>query len=281
MNGDSLNASILTQDRKYFVQNNSSSEDELYEVPVLMIIILSCCYGMISLVTVVGNFCVLFIIALSRRMQTVTYFFIANLAVADIVIGLFSIPFQFQAALLQKWVLPTFMCAFCPFVQILSVNVSVFSLTAIALDRYRAVVFPLKAKSSKVSAKWIIVCIWIFSGAAGVPYAYALRVTMVFDQETGNFSKPFCQNVGMSLHAWKVYNHILVCLQYFVPLLLISLVYAGIGVKLRGSKTPGNKEGTRDDVILRNRKKVNVCACFTNLNKIQNIQLFRCFVFTF
>lgn len=51
-------------------------------------------------------------------MRTVTNMFIANLALADIIIGLFAIPFQFQAALLQRWNLPDFMCAFCPFVQV-------------------------------------------------------------------------------------------------------------------------------------------------------------------
>jgi leucokinin receptor len=55
--------------------------------------------------------------------------------------GLFA---QFQAALLQRWNLPHFMCAFCPFVQVLSVNVSVFTLTAIAVDRHRAILNPLR-----------------------------------------------------------------------------------------------------------------------------------------
>jgi leucokinin receptor len=51
---------------------------------------------------------------------------------------------QFQAALLQRWNLPHFMCPFCPFVQVLSVNVSVFTLTAIAVDRHRAIIEPLR-----------------------------------------------------------------------------------------------------------------------------------------
>jgi len=50
--------------------------------------------------------------------QSVTNFFIANLALADVIIGLFAIPFQFQAALLQRWNLPDFMCPFCPFFQV-------------------------------------------------------------------------------------------------------------------------------------------------------------------
>ncbi|KAI8428911.1 hypothetical protein MSG28_007543, partial [Choristoneura fumiferana] len=54
----------------------------------------------------------------------------------------------FQAALLQRWLLPHFMCPFCPFVQALSVNVSVFTLTAIAIDRHRAIITPLSPYTS-------------------------------------------------------------------------------------------------------------------------------------
>lgn len=51
-------------------------------------------------------------------MRTVTNFFIANLALADITIAMFTIPFQFQAVLLQRWDLPDFLCALCPFIQV-------------------------------------------------------------------------------------------------------------------------------------------------------------------
>lgn len=239
-----------------FNVTNHPEEDDLYDVPPEIIILLSCCYGIISLVAVLGNFCVLLIVGTSRRMRTVTNFFIANLAVADIIIGLFSIPFQFQAALLQRWVLPPFMCAFCPFVQVLSVNVSIITLTAIALDRFRAVMYPLKARTSKLSAKLAIFAIWVFSAVASIPYALALRVTLVYDPVTGYDSKPFCSNVQISPDLWKLYNHALVTLQYFLPLLLISAVYIAIAVKLRDAKTPGNKQGDRDANILKNRKKV-------------------------
>ncbi|XP_076373179.1 tachykinin-like peptides receptor 99D [Tachypleus tridentatus] len=229
---------------------------EIYDVPAGVTSLLSVCYGTVSLLAVMGNFAVLWIVATSLRMQTVTNFFIANLACADIVIGLFSIPFQFQAALLQRWVLPEFMCAFCPFVQTLSVNVSIFTLTAISLDRYRAVMFPLKARTSKVRAKFIILGIWTFATIASLPYALALRVTHVFDPVTGNYTKPFCNNVGIPQLIWNIYNPILVCLQYFIPLVVISYAYGRMGLKLKDAQTPGNAEGTRDAGILRNKRKV-------------------------
>jgi hypothetical protein len=100
-------------------QEGENPDNYLYEVPTAMVVLLSICYGAISVVAVIGNSLVIWIIVSSRRMQrSATNCFIANLAMADIAIGLFSVPFQFQAALLQRWNLPEFMCAFCPFVQV-------------------------------------------------------------------------------------------------------------------------------------------------------------------
>ena len=51
-------------------------------------------------------------------MHTVMNVYIGNLALADVIIALFCIPFQFQAALLNRWDLPAFMCKLCPFLQV-------------------------------------------------------------------------------------------------------------------------------------------------------------------
>lgn len=66
----------------------------LYEVPVGIIVLLSIFYGSISIIAVIGNSLVIWIVATTRQMQTVTNLFIANLALADVVIGMFVIPFQ-------------------------------------------------------------------------------------------------------------------------------------------------------------------------------------------
>ncbi|XP_063984009.1 neuromedin-K receptor isoform X1 [Diachasmimorpha longicaudata] len=232
--------------------------DELYDVPTGIIFLLSVCYGSISVLAVAGNSLVMWIVATSRRMQSVTNCFIANLALADIVIGLFAIPFQFQAALLQRWNLPYFMCAFCPFVQVLCVNVSVFTLTAIAVDRHRAILKPLSARPSKLRAKIIIAGIWIVSGALAAPMAAALRVILVPESSAGgrSHSKPFCQNVNMSERSMLTYRALLGFLQYLTPLTIISCVYARMALKLWGSRAPGNAQDSRDANLMKNKKKV-------------------------
>ena len=62
-----------------------------------------------SFVAVTGNILVIYVI-IFKRVRTVTNMYIANLALADVIIGLFAIPFQFQAILLQRWTLPAFLC---------------------------------------------------------------------------------------------------------------------------------------------------------------------------
>ena len=92
-------------------------------MPSSIIVLLTVCYVLISLIAIVGNSLVMYVVLVSWRMQTVTNFYIANLALSDVVLALFCIPFQFRAALVQRWELPEFMCQFCPFMQTLSVSV--------------------------------------------------------------------------------------------------------------------------------------------------------------
>ena len=108
---------------------------DIYEVPISLTVIFSIFYAFIIVVAVVGNTLVIYVVFISSRMRTVTNFYIANLAFADVTIAVFCIPFQFHAALVQRWDLPEFMCKFCPFAQTLSVNVSIFTLLVISHDR--------------------------------------------------------------------------------------------------------------------------------------------------
>ncbi|XP_042874663.1 substance-K receptor-like isoform X2 [Penaeus japonicus] len=232
-----------------------SDETILYDVPTGIVVLLSIFYGSISLVAVVGNALVMWIVATSRKMHSVTNYFIANLALADIIIGLFAIPFQFQAALLQRWNLPHFMCAFCPFFQTVSVNVSIFTLTAIAVDRYRAIVHPLSARPSKFRSKVVIASIWLFSTTLAIPNAIALRVIYVVDAATGK-SKPYCSPVNIDTVVMWAYSHVMVGLQFFVPLGIISFAYIRMGWELWGAQTPGNAEDARDAHVLKNKKRV-------------------------
>ena len=117
-------------------EDKQDDEISIYEIPNSLVIVLSILYGIIILTALLGNTLVIYVVIVSPRMRTVTNYYIANLAFADVTIAMFAFPFQFHAALMQRWDLPAFMCKFCPTVGVLSVNISIFTLVALALDRY-------------------------------------------------------------------------------------------------------------------------------------------------
>ncbi|XP_017477504.1 PREDICTED: prolactin-releasing peptide receptor-like [Rhagoletis zephyria] len=235
--------------------------EQLYSASTGIIALLSIFYGTISFLAVIGNSLVIWVVLTTRHMHTVTNMYIANLAIADVVIGLFCIPFQFQAALLQRWNLPWFMCGFCPFVQALTVNVSVFTLTAIAIDRHRAIINPFRARPTMLVSKLILVGIWLVALVFATPCAIAFRVELEHERysENGiifNATRPFCMNKNLSEAQLQTYRYTLVFMQYFVPFCVISFVYIQMAVRLWGTRAPGNAQDTRDTTFLRNKKKV-------------------------
>ena len=73
---------------------NTSEILPKYTTNIYMFIFLSLLYGLISVISVVGNCLIIYVVAKNKRMQNVTNYFISNLALADVVIGMFVTPFQ-------------------------------------------------------------------------------------------------------------------------------------------------------------------------------------------
>ncbi|CAB3387941.1 Hypothetical predicted protein [Cloeon dipterum] len=233
-----------------------SEADELYGPSTEVVVLLSVCYGAISVLSVAGNSLVMWAVLGSRRMQrSATNWLLANLAFADVIIGLFVVPFQFQAALLQRWDLPDFMCSFCPFVQTLSVNVSIFTLTTIAVRRYRAVAKPLKV--SRWQARFTIITIWAAGIVLAMPMIITLQVREVpISNSNPHLTKPFCDFVGVPFEVLKWYRRLVVGTQYFLPLVIIIVMYVLLARRLWGAQPPGNAQNQRDATLLRNKKRV-------------------------
>lgn len=242
-------------------------ESGIYQIPPLLIIFLTVMYLLVSLSAIIGNSMVLWIVINSKRMRNVTNFFIANLAVADLVIASLVVPFQFQAALLQRWVLPIFMCSLCPTAQVISVNVSIFTLVAISLDRHHAVTRPLATRMYKKSALYIIAFIWLISFLLAAPNAINWEVRYLWSHQTSNYTEPFCDIYNLPRDFWRLYNHFLVALQYFIPLFIISFAYIHMAVILSkvDATTAKRNDYTR---ALQNKRRVSYPYSQQNLNII-------------
>lgn len=147
---------------------SSSSEDFLSSTTFQI-----CVYFMYSAVFVVallGNGLVCFVVQNSPRMKTVTNYFIVNLAVGDILMTLFCVPFSFVSMLiLRYWPFGSIMCKIVNYSQAVSVFVSAYTLLAISIDRYMAIIRPLRPRLGKTSAKLVVIGVWCGALATAGP----------------------------------------------------------------------------------------------------------------
>lgn len=98
----------------------------------------------------IGNGIVCYIVQSTPRMRTVTNYFIANLAIGDILMSVFCIPFSFVSIfILSYWPFGATLCHLVNYSQAVSVLVSAYTLVAISVDRYIAIMWPLKPRITK------------------------------------------------------------------------------------------------------------------------------------
>lgn len=119
--------------------SNNSINDTLqwnqFVQPVWRIVLWAIAYSGIVVVSVVGNITVIWIIMAHKRMRTVTNYFLLNLAFAEASMSAFNTVINFIYAVHNEWYFGLVYCRFHNFFPIAAVFASIYSMTAIALDR--------------------------------------------------------------------------------------------------------------------------------------------------
>lgn len=91
----------------------------------------------IALLSISGNVLVCWAVAINTTLKNATNYFLVSLAVADILVGCLAIPFAITISL-GMW-LDFYGCLFLACFVLVLTQSSIFSLLAIAIDRYLAV----------------------------------------------------------------------------------------------------------------------------------------------
>ncbi|XP_074087647.1 neuropeptide FF receptor 2 [Macrotis lagotis] len=225
-----------TKEEQYLNINITYIDYYLHQPQVAAVFIIS--YFLIFVLCIVGNTVVCFIVALNKRMHTVTNIFILNLAISDLLIGIFCMPTTLLDNIIAGWPFGNTVCKISGMAQGISVASSVYTLVAIAGDRFRCIVYPFKQKLSMQATLGIVVIIWGLAIAIISPSAIMLHVQEEQHYQvrlsSPNETSPlyWCREDWPSQGMRKIYTTVLFANIYLVPLFIIVFMYGRIGISL-------------------------------------------------
>ncbi|XP_055343290.1 RYamide receptor-like [Paramacrobiotus metropolitanus] len=202
-------------------------------------------YGLITLVAIAGNAIVCYIILAFEKMRRTENIFIFNLALADIVLACFCVPFSFVPNIIVGyWPFGLIMCKLVNTSQIVSVLVSSYILVAISVERYVGVFYPFRPKMTFKQVLIVVFLTWFGSFAISLPVVIYMGM---FEQPLPDgIFLPLCrENWPVTEDSYK-YGVVLLVLQYFLPIAIMGLSYSRIACHVWKMKPPGEALKDRD-----------------------------------
>ncbi|PFX12273.1 G-protein coupled receptor GRL101 [Stylophora pistillata] len=196
-------------------------------------------YAIILVVSLVGNSILILSIAKNEQSRKSIHYLVLNMAVSDLLNSFTIMPIKLAQIIsasgswkvVRPWLLGNLLCKLSYFLIDVSLVVSIESLLLISVDRFIAVVFPLKAKliSSKVRLVGVL-WTWIVATVVHAPYFYAYKLT-----PEGN--ETLCRlDWGPAFDHKKTHKRFVTAtfiIFILVPIGVFAMVYGTIAWKLR------------------------------------------------
>uniref|UniRef100_A0A3B3TI13 Pyroglutamylated RF-amide peptide receptor n=2 Tax=Poecilia TaxID=8080 RepID=A0A3B3TI13_9TELE len=200
-------------------------------------------YVVIFVLALAGNSLVIYIVLKKRAIQTATDIFICSLAVSDLLITFFCIPFTLLQNISSEWFGGVLVCKTVPFVQTTAIVTGILTMTCIAIERYQGIVFPLKMRrqySSKRAYK-MLGLVWMASVIVGSPMLFVqqLEVSVKYDFLYDHYHV-CCQESWSSLTYRQAYTTFIMVALFLLPLAAMLFLYTRIAIELWIRKRVGD-----------------------------------------
>lgn len=247
----SANQTLSMNSSHVYLEDGCLTEDgylEKYLGPRRSSVFLPVChtYLFIFIVGVVGNVLTCTVIARNKVMWTPTNYYLFSLAVSDLLVLLLGMPLE----LYELWQNYPFLlgeggCYFKTFLFETVCLASILNVTALSVERYIAVVHPLRAKYvvTRTHAKRVILTVWGVSVLCAVPNTSLHGIAVLYSHYTGpdgktNVEIPDSAICTLVKPRW-MYNltiQVTTLLFFILPMLTISVLYMLIGLQLKREK---------------------------------------------
>ncbi|XP_040205028.1 type-1 angiotensin II receptor [Rana temporaria] len=206
-------------------------------------------YSIIFVVGIFGNSLVVIVIYCYMKMKTVASIFLMNLAIADLCFVITLPLWAAYTAMRYEWPFGSFLCKLASGAITLNLYTSVLLLTCLSIDRYRAIVHPMKSRIRRTMmfAKLSCIAIWILASLASLP-TYVLRKVILIKEE----NLTVCAFYYTSNETQKVLIGMAITknvLGFFIPFLIILTSYIFIGKTLKSTFQRQRGKSRYDDIL--------------------------------
>ncbi|XP_015212277.1 somatostatin receptor type 2 [Lepisosteus oculatus] len=214
--------------------NNTGGKTEIFtdhNFDKTTTMIITFMYFVVCAVGLCGNTLVIYVILRYAKMKTVTNIYILNLAIADELFML-GLPFFAIQLALVHWPFGQVLCRIVMTVDGLNQFTSIFCLTVMSIDRYLAVVHPIKSTKWRKPrmAKMINLAVWGISLLVNLPiiiYSGLLTKNNTSSCTIIWPNPPEAYYTGFMFYTFF--------LGFFLPLMVICLCYLLIIIKVKSS----------------------------------------------
>ncbi|CAJ0918166.1 unnamed protein product, partial [Mesorhabditis belari] len=235
-----------------------SEGENVFRLPLSLKILCISFYSLLCIFSVYGNLLVIMVIIYFRRLRTATNILILNLAIADLLIGIFCMPFSYWQILIfddQRWIFGSALCSVLSFFQGAAVFLSSWTLVVISFDRWMAITFVLapSMRLTRRRATYMVITTWIFSLTMALPL---FLVTQQVTEEGVHRCVEKWNYFHDEESAKKIYSYLVLALQYSVPQTVLIITYTYIGVKMWNSRVPGVGSASTKKIIVERHQSV-------------------------
>ncbi|CAL7938695.1 unnamed protein product [Xylocopa violacea] len=150
----------ISTEESQFVNSSYSNEHKL-SVPAT--VTKGCILGSIIVTAVFGNLLVMVSVMRHRKLRIITNYFVVSLALADMLVAMFAMTFNASVQITGRWLFGYFMCDVWNSLDVYFSTSSILHLMCISVDRYWAIVKPLKypiIMTRRLAAYMLLAC-WI------------------------------------------------------------------------------------------------------------------------
>ncbi|XP_055305439.1 adipokinetic hormone/corazonin-related peptide receptor variant I isoform X2 [Sitodiplosis mosellana] len=214
-------------------------------------------YSILMVLSSIGNITVL-VLLIKRRLKRPSRIdtMLTHLAIADLLVTFIMMPLEIGWAYTVSWRAGDFMCRLMSFLRTFGLYLSSFVLVCISVDRYFAVIKPMKLAGVNRRGKVMLCAAWITSSICSMPQAIIFHVEN--HPNITHYQQCVTYNFFRDESHEKIYSFIGMMLMYALPLLCIVYCYASIYIELykKSRKCVTDRfRRSNDDVLSRAKRK--------------------------